>query len=166
MRAKQIILAMSMALSVSTAFATSQGELMTDLNSDIDVLEAQVKRDELRLKRQKIKAEMEKTSGGHEATDFQVVWVEGVGNKQYAQLISETGNRYEVRVGDKLPNGLKIVQIAPHEVVVEDTAKRRKMLSTAPATASVYQGSSPVMPGMGMPMIPPAPVTAPAMPVR
>ena len=139
MFAKTFSMMVAMMFLSSAVMASSQGELLTDINSDIDVLKAQVERDELRLKRQKIRSEIDgqsKDVGEKNApqTEFFVVWVEGVGSKQYAQLINDTGNRYEVRVGDKLPNGSRIIKIAPNEVVVEDSAKRQKMLSTAPSS--------------------------------
>ena len=139
MFAKTLSVIAAMLCFSSAVVASSQGELLTDINSDIDLLKAQVERDELRLKRKKINAEMdgslkESSDKNSLPTEYFVVWVEGIGTKQYAQLISEGGNRYEVRVGDKLPNGARIVKIAPNEVVVEDSAKRHRMLSSAPAS--------------------------------
>ena len=120
---------------VSSSFAASPAEQITDINTDIAVLDAQVKRDDLRLRNMKQRADIEKINGGA-SSDLQVVWVEGIGKQKYAQLITEAGNRYEVRAGDKLPQGLRVVSVAPNEVVVEDSAKRRRMLTMAPASAS------------------------------
>lgn len=166
MRDKNLIIAMVIAFNAMPVFAGSPGEQMTEINADIAVLEAKVKRDDLKLRLQKQKAEMDKISGGSSTSELQVVWIEGVGAQKYAQLITENGNRMEVRQGDKLPNGAKVVQIAPNEVVIEDSSKRKRMLSFAPASASASSGFSTVTPGMpsAMPVMPP-PVMPPNPPM-
>ena len=167
MRDKNLIIALVFAFNAMPVFAGSPGEKMTEINADIAVLEAQVKRDDLKLRQQKQKADMEKFTGGASTSELQVVWIEGVGTQKYAQLISENGNRMEVRQGDKLPNGAKVVQIAPNEVVIEDASKRKRMLSFAPASASATAGVSAVTPGMpsAMPVMQPPPMPPnPAVP--
>ena len=156
MHAKPLFLAIAFLLSGSSVIAATTGEALTEINTDIEVLEIQVKRDDLRLKQLKQKADMEKLAGGV-SSDYQVVWVEGLGKKQFAQLVTENGNRYEVRNGDKLPGGLKVVSIAPNEVLVEDGAKRKRMLSFAPAWMSGNNQTSSVMSGMpgSMPQVQP-----------
>ena len=135
MHAKSLIIgifAVSSGMFTAASVAGPSGEDLTSLNTEIAVLDAKVKRDELKLKDAKLAADLEKARGSAPAGDYKVAWVEGLGKKMYAQLTTENGGQIEVRVGDRLQGGLKVVSIAPNEVVVESGNKVRRVLSVAP----------------------------------
>ena len=90
-------------------------------------------------------------------SDPTVLAVEGIGRKRYATLSFPGGGVMEVKVGDVLPNGLKVLAIHASEVIVGDGKKHRVRLarsSHAPAAGgSAYAAAS----GLPLPMPLPAP---------
>lgn len=148
--------ATSLVVIAGSAGAATSGEELTVLNTEIAVLDAKVKRDELKLKDAKLAADLDKARGGSPAGDYKVSWVEGLGKKMFAQLTTDSGGLIEVRVGDRLQGGLKVVSIAPNEVVVENSNKVRRILTVA-APPSPY---APQMMGYGGQ---PMPMAAPSM---
>lgn len=148
----QILAVLSGSLVAGLAIAApTPAEEMTETNAQIALLEAKSKRDDLIIKRNKQAADIARSATGA-VGEYQVVWVEGLGKERYAQLIAESGSKLEVKVGDRLGAGLRVVEISTREVVVEDGAKRRKNLAFAPA--SRYDAG---LSGYGSPMYPGSP---------
>jgi type IV pilus biogenesis protein PilP len=82
--------------------------------------------------------------------------IEGIGKSMYATLQLSNGNLVEAKVGDVLPNGMKVVSIRPNEVTVQSRSKQQKRLGGAVPTPA--QGEfNPNYPGPGL-TLPPIPV--------
>jgi type IV pilus biogenesis protein PilP len=76
-----------------------------------------------------------------------VVGIEGMVGKLWATLNLDNGSVAEVRAGDALPNGMRVVSIAPEGVVVQTADKKRVRLKPAgemPATAAASMTRSQV----------------------
>jgi type IV pilus biogenesis protein PilP len=80
------------------------------------------------------------------ANDPQVRSVEGVGRAVFATLQLDDGAIVDVQAGDMLPHGMRVVSIAPGNVIVRK-GKRRVRLAQAAAQAPVV----PVPPPPGLP---------------
>jgi hypothetical protein len=102
-----------------------------------------------------------------------VVGIEGLVGRLNATLAMDNGFMTQVQVGDTLPNGARVVAIAPHGVTVETASKQRLQLRSAgdfPAGA-VEAGRPPAGPaagytarGMTAPWQAPGVVAVPPMP--
>jgi type IV pilus biogenesis protein PilP len=84
--------------------------------------------------------------------------IEGIGKSLYATLQLSNGNLIEAKVGDVLPNGMKVVSIRPNEVTVQSGNKQRTRLGGA-HPAPVHGDFNPNYPGPGLDL-PPLPVAA------
>ncbi|HYD61627.1 MAG TPA: type IV pilus biogenesis protein PilP [Noviherbaspirillum sp.] len=85
--------------------------------------------------------------------------IEGIGRVLHATLQLHSGALVEVKAGDILPNGMRIISVRPNEVIAETTKKQRVRLaaaSTPPVNANVpYAGAFPGPGNAPQPMLPP-----------
>lgn len=78
--------------------------------------------------------------------------VEGIGDTVYATLQLDNGSTVEAKVGDVLPNGMRVLAINPNEVIVETQKKKRVRLGTGTHAAAHYGPTS--MSVSGLPPLP------------
>jgi type IV pilus biogenesis protein PilP len=103
-----------------------------------------------------------------------VAGIEGMAGRLAATLYLENGFVAEVKAGDALGNGMRVVSIAPGGVVVQTADRRRVRLRPAaePPLASVPYGARATAAGMALPStmqplpsMPPMQSAQPAAPV-
>lgn len=68
--------------------------------------------------------------------------IEGIGKALYATLELDNGHTVDVKIGDILPNGMRIASIRSNEVVVELKDKRRIRLNTGSQAVTQYNATS------------------------
>lgn len=86
--------------------------------------------------------------------------IEGIGKVMYATVQLADGNLVDARVGDVLPNGMKVASIKPHEVIVENRKKRRVRLMNGTQAFNVATAFNPAYPSPAVNI--PLPMPAPA----
>lgn len=83
--------------------------------------------------------------------------IEGIGQNMYATLLTNNGNLIDVKVGDILPNGMKVTSIRSNGVIVEGPNRKRVRLAAMSHTPVAFD---PDFPSAGVrlpPMLPLAP---------
>jgi type IV pilus biogenesis protein PilP len=85
-----------------------------------------------------------------------VLSVEGIGKTRYATLNLGNGITMDVKVGDTLPNGLRVLSIGANEVTVGDKKRRMRL-----AYGSQQLGSQPLSSYSGSANASPLPLPAP-----
>jgi type IV pilus biogenesis protein PilP len=90
--------------------------------------------------------------------------IEGIGKAMYATLQLGNGNLIEAKVGDVLPNGMKVVSIRPNEVTVQSRNKQHMRLGGAIPTPA-HGEFNPNYPGPGL-TLPPIPVAVQRGPAK
>ena len=147
----------------SPSFAEPTSEDLTKIEAETTVLKAQAKKLDVKAqianKQAEIaskNAEIERLALPSNFGDPAIRSIEGIGASRIATIQLENGSAVEVREGDVLPNGMKIISIRQNEVVVQTHKKKRVRLAFAPqASASMIAG----YPGQGMGLpVPPMPL--------
>jgi type IV pilus biogenesis protein PilP len=92
---------------------------LTRLEGETVVLKAELKKLETQTQIAQRAAELNRLNGGGAPDDVRVRAVEGLGGKLFATLESRSAGEFEVKVGDTLPNGMRIVAIKPNAVVAQ-----------------------------------------------
>lgn len=82
--------------------------------------------------------------------------VEGIGRNMVATLQLDNGSTVDARVGDVLPNGMRVASVSVNEVIVETQKNKRIRLSTGSAAAASYAAGNPSV-SMALPPLPPMP---------
>ena len=76
--------------------------------------------------------------------------IEGIGKSIYATLQFENGGLVDVKAGDRLQNGMRVVSVQANEVIVETAKRQRIRLLTSAGGAhsygSGYAGATPPLP--------------------
>lgn len=151
----------------ATAWAESTADNLSRIEAETLILKAQEKQIQVRAQIADRESEIvsKQIASGHASRFAEapvVRGVEGIGNNLYASLYLENGSSVDVRSGETLSNGMKIVSIRANEVIVENRNKRRMRLApavpVAPATAvSAASPAYPVYPGemVGLPPMAP-----------
>jgi len=96
-----------------------------------------------------------------------VAGIEGMADHLWATLQLENGVMAEVKVGDTLPNGMRVASIAPAGVVVRTASNRRVRLQPsgeAQVNQSAAFGQRVVVPTPSYPVPPPAVMSLPPLP--
>ncbi|RKP44593.1 type IV pilus biogenesis protein PilP [Trinickia fusca] len=133
---------------------------LTRLEGETVVLKAELKKLETQTQIAQRAAELSRLNGGAGPEDVRVVAVEGIGAKLYATLVSRNEGQYEVKAGDTLPNGMKILSIKSNAVYAQSRSGAKvqlPMLATW-SDASSFSGSTggdvagvPPLPSMSLP---------------
>jgi type IV pilus biogenesis protein PilP len=92
---------------------------LTRLEGETVVLKAELKKLETQTQIAQRSAELNRLNGGGTPDEVRVRAVEGLGGKLFATLESRNAGEFEVKVGDTLPNGMRIVAIKPNAVVAQ-----------------------------------------------
>lgn len=130
---KQIVFLAAL-LSCGTVLADSTSDKLTQIEAETLLLKAREKQLEVQAsilaKQNEIAA---KQNAGNliaqppMADDPLVHGVEGLGRNVFATLQLSDGNIIDVRVGDTLSNGMRVVSIAPSNVIVKKGKKRIRL---------------------------------------
>lgn len=133
----------------SPASAESTAEALTKIEAETLVLKAQER--QLTVKAQILQLQAEITAREASADqnarpgapgDPTVQSIEGVGNILHATLLFENGSTIDVKGGDMLPNGMRVVSIQNNEVMVANDRKRRiRLAQTSAGTVSAASGA-------------------------
>jgi type IV pilus biogenesis protein PilP len=92
---------------------------LTRLEGETVVLKAELKKLETQTQIAQRAAELNRLNGAGAPDEVRVRAVEGLGNKLFATLESRSAGEFEVKAGDTLPNGMKIVSIKPNAVYAQ-----------------------------------------------
>lgn len=92
---------------------------LTRLEGETVVLKAELKKLETQTQIAQRAAELNRLIGAGAPDEVRVRAVEGLGNKLFATLESRNAGEFEVKAGDTLPNGMKIVAIKPNAVYAQ-----------------------------------------------
>jgi type IV pilus biogenesis protein PilP len=149
-------------LSCSVVLADTTSDKLTQIEADILLLKAHEKQLDVEAsiltKQNEIAA---KQNARHllaqspMAMDPVVHGVEGLGRAMFATLQLSDGSIIDVKARDVLPNGMRVVSIAPGSVIVEQGKKRIRLAPYVPRQASFTLN----LPTPGL--IPPLPAAAP-----
>ena len=138
--------------------ATAQA--LTRLEEESLLLKARLKALETEAQIAQRNAELTRLAASGERSGFVVRAVEGIGKSLYATLWSRDQGEVEVKVGDALPNGMRIVAVRPGEVLAQLPHSRKPVALPmaidalpAPAGEQSYAGA-PTAGGAGISGIP------------
>jgi type IV pilus biogenesis protein PilP len=91
--------------------------------------------------------------------------IEGIGDTVFATLLFENGSSIDVRAGDVLPNGMRVLSVRTNEVTVSSEKRRTvRLLPGNAALISAASGGVPIM--MALPAAPPAYSPVPRLPFK
>jgi len=147
------------AMTESPAQTSEVAQTLMHLEEETLVLKARLKALDAQAQVTQRSSELNRLSAANERGDFYVRAVEGIGSTVYATLWSRDEGEFEVKAGDTLPNGFRIVSIGPGAVLARGphggTPMRLPMaIETTPADS---QTGKPPVNGMGFPGIPSLP---------
>ena len=92
--------------------------------------------------------------------------IEGIGDKVFATLLFENGSSIDVRTGDMLPNGMRVLSVRTNEVTVSAEARRNVRLLPGNGNATLISAASGAVPTtMAFPATPPS-TPVPRLPVK
>jgi len=131
----------------SAARAGSTADDLAQIEAQHVVLKARLRVLETQAQMAARQAEIERHGPVAEGSMPTLGGVEGVGDKLYATVYMENGYIAEVRAGDVLPNGMRVLSIRPSSVLVQKSDKTRMRLKPAgePARSAVnFGGGGPV----------------------
>ncbi|MPS30688.1 type IV pilus biogenesis protein PilP [Pigmentiphaga sp.] len=77
--------------------------------------------------------------------------IEGVGGRLYATLQMSDGSIADVQQGDTLPGGMKVLSIAPREVMVQSGGRKIRLAAYAPGQAGLNPAAVMSGPGVARP---------------
>ncbi|WP_136416902.1 type IV pilus biogenesis protein PilP [Herbaspirillum sp. ST 5-3] len=154
------------------ALAESASESLTRIEAETLILKAREKQLDIQARiiarQNEIAARQTDTTRMSQVTPASnpvIQSVEEIGGTPYATLQLDNGTLVDVKVGDELPNGMKIVSIGLNDVVVKTSKKRRIHLATAAQTATVFNPNLP-RPGIGLPSLTPIAPQAANLPTQ
>lgn len=160
---KHAVLLSGLALSASV-FAESASDNLTRIEMETLVLKAREKQLDVQAKilaRQSEiaskQAESDRITQSPMIGNPVILSIEGLGKSMFATLQMDNGNTVDVRAGDMLSNGMKVVSIRANEVIIETAKKKRVRLAAASHTPATFDAS---YPSAGLRLPPLAPPTA------
>lgn len=153
---KMLVLLTGLAFS-SAVLAETASEQLTRIEAETLLLKAREKQLEVQaniMARQNDIATKKQLNGqltqNAVAGDPVVRSVEGIGKVMYATLQLSDGNLVDARVGDVLPNGMKVASIKTNEVIVENRKKHRVRLINGAHAFNVAAAFNPAYPAAGL----------------
>ena len=152
-RKSAILFLLCLSLPVS-ALADSIAENLSRIETETLLLKAREKQLEAQVQIATRQAEVDRLVRTAGAGDPTILSIEGIGNSIYTTLQLDNGNMIDAKVGDVLPNGMKIVSIRANEVIVEAQKKRRIRLATGMPSNTTFNPSYQAT-GSSMPPLPP-----------
>lgn len=136
---------------VSPAWAGSTADELALIEAEHVVLKARLRLIETRAQIAARQADIDRQSPFTHGGLPTVVGIEGLVGRLSATLVMDNGFMTQVQVGDTLPNGARVVAIAPHGVTVETAGKQRLQLRSASESpaAPMEAVRSPALPAAG-----------------
>ncbi|EGF32280.1 hypothetical protein IMCC9480_2654 [Oxalobacteraceae bacterium IMCC9480] len=168
-------LALALPLFVQPCHAAS-GETTADTLTRIDaetlVLKAQERQLVIKAKILQLQADLNNRQSSIDQTarpgapgDPTVQSIEGIGNNVFATLLFENGSSIDVRTGDVLPNGMRVLSIKTNEVTV--SADQRRSVRLLPGNAALISAASgAVQTTVALPAAPPGYLPVPRLPAK
>ena len=126
-----IVLMVCASLGASAARAGSTADDLAQIEAQHVVLKARLRVLETQAQMAARQAEIERHGPVAEGGMPTLGGVEGVGDKLYATIYMENGYIVEVRTGDMLPNGMRVLSVKPSNVLVQKADKTRVRLKPA-----------------------------------
>jgi type IV pilus biogenesis protein PilP len=143
-----------LALPCAAALAESTADTISKTEAETSVLKARARKLEVEASIAAKRAEIQRYTQTAKAGDPTLRSVEGVGKTVYATLQLASGVSIDAKVGDVLPNGMKVISIRPNEVIVQSGKKRIRLgagaLEPTPFAAAQAGAALPV-PALGAP---------------
>ncbi len=91
--------------------------------------------------------------------------IEGIGDAVFATLLFENGSSIDVRTGDVLPNGMRVLSVRTNEVTV--SADKRRNVRLLPGNAALISAASGAVPAtMALPSVAPGYGQVPHLPAK
>lgn len=119
--------ALLVVLCATPARAASTADELAQLESEHVILKARLRMLETRAQMAARRADIDRYSTtARESAMPTVTGIDGLGDKLQATVLMENGHMADVRQGDTLPNGMKVVSIREDGVTVQ-TADRKKV---------------------------------------
>ncbi|WP_344763227.1 type IV pilus biogenesis protein PilP [Actimicrobium antarcticum] len=142
--------------------AETTAESLTRIEAETLVLKAQERQLAVKTKILQLQADITARQNNADQSarpgapgDPTVQSIEGVGNVVHATLQFENGSSIDVKVGDTLPNGMRVLSVNTNEVIV--SADKRNSVRLLPGTAAVVAAASGGVPtNMALPAMGPA----------
>ena len=146
--------------------ATAQA--LTRLEEESLLLKARLKALETEAQIAQRNAELTRLAAAGDRSGFVVRAVEGIGKSLYATLWSRDQGEVEVKAGDTLPNGMRIVAVRPGEVLAQHPRSRKSVarpmaIDARPASAGEQSYAGAPAAGGAVPGIPGIP-SIPSLP--
>jgi type IV pilus biogenesis protein PilP len=123
-------------LSPAPAWSETIAETLTRLEAETAILKANARKAEVQAqiagKQAEIanrRAEARRSTPDASSAAPQLRGIEGVGERLYATLELPNRGTVDVRAGDRLPDGTRVVAIKPNEVELETSSRRRIRLA-------------------------------------
>lgn len=91
--------------------------------------------------------------------------IEGIGDRLHATLLFENGSTIDVKAGDTLPNGMRVVSVQPNEVMVS-ADKRRKVRLAQTSVGAVSAASGAVQTTVALPVMSSNAASVPKLPLK
>ena len=147
-------------------------EQLTRIDAETLVLKAQERQLSVQTKILQLQAELNnrQTSMDQNARpgapgDPTVQSIEGIGNDIFATLLFENGSSIDVRTGDILPNGMRVLSVRTNEVTV--SADKRRNVRLLPGNAALISAASGAVPAtVALPATPPSYAPIPRLPIK
>jgi type IV pilus biogenesis protein PilP len=155
------------ALCAAPALAASTADELAQLESEHVILKARLRMLETRAQMAARRADIERLSTtGQDGSMPTVTGIDGMGGKLRATVMTDNGHLSDVKAGDTLPNGMKVVSVSMDGVTVQ--APGRKRVRLKPGIEPEVRGPAVRMAPEAPP--PPAPLerppVMPALPAR
>ena len=172
MRNKLIVALCLPFLYTAPALAETTAESLTKIEAETLVLKARER--QLSVKAQILQLQGEITAREAKADqnarpgapgDPTVQSIEGVGGMLHATLLFENGSTIDIKGGDTLPNGMRVISISPNEVMVA-ADKRRKVRLAQTSVGAVSAASGAVQTTVALPAISSNYGSVPKLPLR
>jgi len=145
------LLALCALFGLPAAYAGSTADDLAQIEAEYVVAKARLRLVETQAQIAARRADIERQAPLIEAGRPMVAGIEGMVGNLWATLQLENGSMAEVKVGDTLPNGLRVVSIAPAGVVVRTASNKRVRLKPTgempvnQAAASMQRGVAPTV---------------------
>lgn len=160
---KKLVLASALVLPVPLWAETASGDL-SKIEAETMVLKARERQLDVQAKiiaRQSEiasrQAESDRIVQSASPGNPVIMAIEGIGTNVFATLRMENGTTVDVRAGETLSDGMKVVSIKTNEVIIESAKKKRTRLATATHSTTAFDAS---YPSSGLHLPPLAPPSA------
>jgi len=161
------LLALCISFGLPAAHAGSTADDLAQIEAEYVVAKARLRLVETQAQIASRRADIERQVPLTQSGMPTVAGIEGMVGNLWATLQIENGFMVEVKVGDTLPNGMRVASIAPGGVVVRTASNKRVRLKPAVETpvnrAAAYTQRG-VAPAVPYPASPPMVMSLPPLP--